>query len=90
MEVTEFQNLVQELLYGQAWFLPFLLIATVCIVLVKVERYSAMFVIPCLLVLEGLYFSHIADEPSLVWAMIASLLLIFFVAAVAILEKDKH
>jgi hypothetical protein len=89
MEVQEVRDLITELLYGEAWFVPFLFIAAICIVLVKIEKFSAVFIIPCLLILEGLYYTHNDGSGSMIWAMISSLLLIFFVATMAVLERNQ-
>jgi hypothetical protein len=78
-----------NLMFGQLWFLPLLVIALLCIIIVKVEKYAVMIVIPALIVLEGLYFQHNSATGSMIWAMISSLLLMFFVAAMSILEA-KH
>lgn len=80
---------VVDLLFGEVWFIPLLLIAVVCIVLVKVEKFAAVIVIPCLLVLEGLYYAHNDSMGSLVWAMLCTLLLMFFIAAMSVLQHKR-
>jgi hypothetical protein len=86
---NQFRVVLEDVVFGDLWFMGFLVIAAICILLVRFERYSAIVVIPCLLVLEGLYFTHNDSAGSLIWAMIASLLLIFFVATMSIFEKGK-
>lgn len=88
-DTNPLRTVLMDCLFGEVWFIGFLVIAAICIILVRFERLAAMVVIPCLLVLEGLYFTHNDAAGSLTWAMIASLLLIFFVAAMSLVEGKK-
>lgn len=78
---------IQGIMFGELWFLPFLLIGLLCIVIVKLEKYAVAIVIPALLVLEALYYTNNSASGSMIWAMVSSLVLIFFVASIAVLDK---
>ncbi len=87
---TTLTEQASNIFFGEFWFIPLLVIAVVCLVLVKMEKFAAVIVIPALLVLEGLYYQNNDANGSLVWAMLSSLLLMLFIAAIAVLQTKRH
>lgn len=79
----------ESLFFGNGAWLGLLLFMIVCVALVAISKYTAVFVVIIIVMMEVEYYNRLNKYGNHIWKMIILLFFALFVCLVALLDKRR-
>ena len=78
------------LFFGEVWYFGILIFIIMALAIVKTWKPAGALIIPFVVAMEVQYYTRLDDNGEFVWAMIALLMLVIFLAVYIITSKEKN
>lgn len=90
LKMSAVETALTSLFFGDVWYFGILIFIILALVIMKMWKYAGALIIPFVVAMEVQYYTRLEDNPEFAWAMLALLMLVIFMGAYIILNKEKN